>query len=355
MQFEFSDLDILIISPEPWSHLFVSKHHYAKKLAEKGNKVVFLNPPSSEFGMAATDYDNLSITDYKGFVPGFRFFPKVIRKRILRKVFQKIEDMSQCQFDLVWSFDNSVFFDLDALPDNVLTISHIVDKGQDFQFERACRSATICLGVIPEIVDRQKLLNPKSYLIRHGVDILPGPTDEIHMPGSNKHKALYFGNLGMEALDWELMSKAAQRFNEVDFVLIGSNAEKAPIESGLINIFLLDAVGSHQLRSYMAAADILFLFYDSTYMQKFASPHKLMEYFSSGKPIVSPYFEEYRPYSHLITMSATRDEWLTNFELTIDNLATESEEGPSTQRKKLAAENTYLRQLEKIEKLLASV
>ena len=39
------DKSILIVSPEPWAHLFVSKHHYAVHLAQRGNKVFF--PKSS--------------------------------------------------------------------------------------------------------------------------------------------------------------------------------------------------------------------------------------------------------------------------------------------------------------------
>ena len=36
---------ILIISPQGWGDMFISKHHYAIELAKKGNTVYFLNPP----------------------------------------------------------------------------------------------------------------------------------------------------------------------------------------------------------------------------------------------------------------------------------------------------------------------
>ena len=41
------DKVILIISPQPWYQLFVSKHHYAIELAKYGNTVYFLNPPDA--------------------------------------------------------------------------------------------------------------------------------------------------------------------------------------------------------------------------------------------------------------------------------------------------------------------
>ena len=36
---------ILIISPQAWGKMFLSKHHYAIELAKRGNAVYFLNPP----------------------------------------------------------------------------------------------------------------------------------------------------------------------------------------------------------------------------------------------------------------------------------------------------------------------
>src|SRR5215475_10747584 len=38
---------ILILSPQSWGKMMLSKHHYAIALARKGNKVFFLNPPDN--------------------------------------------------------------------------------------------------------------------------------------------------------------------------------------------------------------------------------------------------------------------------------------------------------------------
>jgi len=39
---------ILLISPQSWGNMFVSKHHYALELARAGNTVYFLNPPEEK-------------------------------------------------------------------------------------------------------------------------------------------------------------------------------------------------------------------------------------------------------------------------------------------------------------------
>ena len=339
--------NILLISPEPWDHLFVSKHHYAIELCRKGNQVFFLNPPNGEFSVRKTKYENLSVIDYKGFVKGLYYYPKWIRKREVSKVFRKLERLSQCKFDILWSFDNSVFFDLDTLSKEVLKISHIVDLNQDFQTARAATSANICFGVIPSIVDRLKQYNNYSFLIPHGVELHLKEISRVHLPGEKKKKALYFGNLAMPHLNWLLLKKALETFTEVDFILLGSHHDKVPLD-GYSNLHLLQPVEASHLSDYMAAVDTLFLFYSAEYLTSYASPHKLLEYFSSGKPVVSNAFPEYDKYGDLIYQANNDKEWLTNFSMAI----TETDPQKSKQRIDIALANTYEHRIGEIEQLL---
>ena len=43
--FSLHNKTILLISPQSWGTMFLSKHHYAIELARRGNTVYFLNPP----------------------------------------------------------------------------------------------------------------------------------------------------------------------------------------------------------------------------------------------------------------------------------------------------------------------
>jgi hypothetical protein len=111
----------------------VSKHHYAIELAERGNQVCFLNPPSKRYRLAETEYDNLKVIDYKGFIKGLYVLPRILRIWSQRFVLHQIEKLMEIKFDLVWSFDNSVFYDMEVFGLGTLKISHIVDFNQDFQ------------------------------------------------------------------------------------------------------------------------------------------------------------------------------------------------------------------------------
>ncbi len=82
---------ILVISPESYDHIPVSKHHFSSVLAQLGNKVFFLNPPSETNRVVADEqYPNLFIVDYRA-VPGTNRFPGIIRNVVNRYVIQKIE------------------------------------------------------------------------------------------------------------------------------------------------------------------------------------------------------------------------------------------------------------------------
>ena len=149
-----TDKTILLVSPEPWGHIYVSKHHYAIHLAKRGNKVFFLNPPKGYFSVLDSEYPNLRILDYAGFWRGIRYFPKFLRTINFRLVYKRLEKYAQKKFDFVWSFDNSVFFEFKSLPINVIKLSHIVDLNMDYQFESAAKTASLCLCVSQPIQNK---------------------------------------------------------------------------------------------------------------------------------------------------------------------------------------------------------
>ncbi len=345
-------IKILIISPESWAHIHVSKHHYAIELAQRGNQVFFLNPPGSEYNISDTEYKNVTEVNYSGFLPGLYRMPRAIRIWNQKSVLCRIEKMTSVQFDVVWSFDNSVFYDFDAFGPKPYKVSHIVDLGQDFLTERAAKSADLCLGVIPQIVERLKHYNPNTHLIRHGVKLLDCK-EAVELPGENHFKALYIGNMGMPDLDWGLMSKATVENPEIDFIFIGPQQQIVKSKLGTnSNVFTFGKVRSEELPCYMSAADALLLFYKKSYFQKYASPHKMMEYLSSGKPIVTSHLQDYEAINDLVLMSVNGDDWLYNLKYMQEHYVEYMNNSMRLLRVDFAKANTYNRQIERIERIM---
>jgi len=346
---------ILLISPEPWDHIFVSKHHYAIHLAASGNSVYFLNPPTKSNRVSETKYKNLFCIDYRGFISGLRFLPRFIQMFFTLREFKKIELRAGVSFNIVWSFDNSVFFDFAALPNRILSISHIMDLNQNFQTKKAAQTATVCFGVIPEIVARLKLYNSNSYLIRHGVSINHLNSCDSKLPGNGKLKALYIGNLSMPFIDWDLLTKAITLFDFVDFIFMGSKSHSLNKLKVYSNVFFVDRVPAEELPNYFRVADILLLAYNRDYYTNHASPHKLMEYFLSGKPVVGSFTPEYEAYPDLIYMGKTHEEWLNQLDEIVNNIEVYTKESLVSFRTSFALSNTYEKQIARIQNIIGAL
>ncbi|WKV13429.1 hypothetical protein [Marivirga harenae] len=349
---------ILLISPEPWNHIFVSKHHYATYLAKRGNKVYFLNPPTAQESCEETEYHNVFSVHYQGFIKGLRFFPSLLQRQRIRKKFQKLQKRCRTKFDIVWSFDNSVFFDFSALPQEVYCISHIVDLNQDFNTELAASTANLCIGVIPPLVQRLAKYNDNSFLIGHGVQKFNNQYESITLPGQNTVKALYIGNMDMPHIDWSLMNLLVNQCPKVDFVFLGSKSEHNQAINTLIkkaNGFYLPSVPAKELPQYLITADVLLLAYQLAYDSEYATPHKMMEYLASGKMIMATWTAEYEELyqKELFYMSKSADEYLELFKNVVANLDAWNHTDKKKDRIHYALNYTYDKLIERMEQLMS--
>ncbi|MGJ3234416.1 hypothetical protein [Marivirga sp.] len=349
--------NILIISPEPWNHIFVSKHHYATHLAKRGNKVFFLNPPSDVNEYTLTDFENLYSVNYTGFIKGLRVLPNFIQKRLIARKFQKIQKLCQVQFDIVWSFDNSVFFDLSLLPKSVYRISHIVDWNQDFEFQNASITADLCFASSFNIVEMQRKFNSNSYNIGHGYNKIVDKVKPLKLKGNSIINFGYTGNLDIQYIDWELIDKLIRVFPNVDFHFAGQWKSKASFPNiyNSQNFYYYGKLPANDLPSFYESMDLLMILYQyEKFPEQLANPHKMMEYLGSGKMIVSSWTEEYSKLSAkgLIKMIQNKKEFISELDEVKSNLEYWNKNDLRNSRIDFANQNTYNKLINKIEKLL---
>jgi len=352
----FKEKNILLISPEPWDHIFISKHHYAVYLAKRGNRVFFLNPPSPELSISKTGYQNVFLVNYRGFIKGMRFLPRWLQRLLMRGQFRKLEHLCQCSFQIIWSFDNSVFYDFSAFPSDILTISHIVDLNQDFQTEVAAATADVCLATTDLIEKRLRKFSDQVYKINHGYhEVIALP--EIVMPGASPVKAVYAGNLSMPYIDWKILIEVVSSNPGVDFLLIGpdGSADHDGYKAALLqqpNVFRMGKMSSDLLSGFLNEADILLVCYQEKYFDEQANPHKMMEYLGTGKVVVATFTGEFRSQKNLIEMSASNKELPDIFRRVVSDLPYFNNKLLVNRRKAFAIENSYDRQIERIERIV---
>lgn len=343
--------NILIISPEPWGSCFVSKHHYAINLAKKGNKVFFLSK-NQKTGTAIIP--GLILLNMPEIPKGLRFYPAFLRKKIHHKIGDKLKIMAGCSFDLIWSFDSSVLFDLDCIGPKAFRILHIVDLSMDFEWAKAAHSANLCLGSSHLIVQRLLTANQNSHFINHGFENYERKVISFK---TNRKRVMYAGNLNIKYLDRQRLIKLVSTYPEVDFYFIGDQGNDnlsepgsdrlSDLLSGYENTIFLQSMLPGELRNWLYSAHVLLICYNPIYYDQISNPHKVMEYLSCGKPILSTVLDEYKSLTNLICMSNDEESYIRSLKA----LLTEEDNEKTESRIEFAKNNTYIRQLERINDL----
>lgn len=359
--------NILLISPEPWGENYVSKHHYAITLANQGNKVFFLNPPDKRiFKVSFSTYRNLFIIDYFPIFRGLRKLPGSITAWLTKIELRYLELRSGYNFDIIWNFETSRFFNLSKLPVGRIKISHIVDYTENFNLPLASATADICIGTSDYINKEQKNFNPSVHKIHHGVNINSG-TSSVDFDSPYRIKVGYVGNLCLKYIDWKTVYELCAENKDTGFYFIGPEGKsnlgrKIEVDpymnkvKQLINTFFLGAIPASEIPSYLDLFDILLLVYKADqYREQLANPHKLMEYIASGKITVASYTDEYVNKKELLEMVEDNCELPQRFRDVLHNLAHYNSEEKSALRKHFAFENIYEKQIDRIMQLIKDV
>lgn len=306
--FSFAHKHVLIVSPEPWGEVRMSKHHYAEALLHHKAKVTFLEPYDPAAPAVRTTE---AITVVNGFkpTPGLRFLPRFLRIHLARRDARRLLAVTG-QADVVWSFDNSRLFDLDVFRDAYL-IHHCMDANMDFQLARTVRHAHVSLAVTDEIAMRMAKARWK-YRLESNVCMLPHGwagyiTGQIEVPPAAGKRAFYAGNLAIGYIHWDWLMSLIDAHPDVEFVFAG-NADpeaarpefKDAAAAGIArlqaapNVTLLGRIPARHLPDWYAASDVLLLVYDfERFGPQVHNSHKLTEYLASGTPVVATWTEAF--------------------------------------------------------------
>lgn len=367
---ELINKNILIISPEPWGKSFVSKHHYALELSGRENNVFFLNPPKSGFIGNSHIYEineNLKIIDYNNAFKGINYLPSKLNdlfsyfqiKRILKKI-------GNIRIDVVWSFDPFRFQNLNLFNASI-KIYHTVDVHDTSLEFRIAKHSDILLATSERILAKFDTIKLKKYKINHGVsasflfDRVMDGNDDTKGPV----KVGYIGNLNYHFLDRKVLKEIILNNKEIEFYFIGPYIQKKLTSVNANNDFidflkeqshvhLLGEVPSPDLVKYLHTFDLfLMCYHGSIYKAQMANPHKILEYLISGKIIVSHYIDEYKDKRELLLMANQNEDIPGLFKKAVENLEYYNHQEYVKKRVAYALDNTYLKQIERIEKLIA--
>lgn len=350
---------ILILSPQKWDGLFVSKHHYAIELAKKGNQVYFLGPPdkNSSLELQPTAIENLFVVHHRLFFNRkLRFHLRWLFDFLIQK---HIKLVIRCigKVDIVWCFELNLYKNLNWF-DASFKIFHPVDHLNEAWQYKIGKSADVIFSVADNILEKFNTLDTPKFFINHGLSesyCQPNTLDT-----SNSIRFAYIGNLMIVGLDRDRIKEIIINYPTVNFDFFGNYSTE--IEDDFItflteqpNTFLKGRRSTQELAQLLKIYSGFILCYNpKVESNSGANSHKILEYLSFGKVIVANKIHHYEQHRDLIQMSNFDDnsDYVQLFKDTILNLEELNSEDLINQRRALAFDNSYKKQIERIEQII---
>lgn len=379
----FERKKILIISPQPWSNMKVSKHHYAIELQRRGNQVYFLNPPSINVKRGRcliTDQTNegIIILNYRPTFP-MRWKTKLLLlfNLFIRLDVKKIISAIGSTPDIVWDFEPTQQFANLGWFNAKLKIYHPVDISP--YLSESTKNADIVFSVSENILNFFRHSKTPFYFINHGISegleklakkvILN--TEEAKK--RDKIQIGYIGNLLMEHIDHNGFMRIINDNPELRFEIWGPYLNNINVDSKSINLKITNFIRFlssspnvilHGIQSQdviltrLNSMDAFFWCYNNdTDPNKGSNSHKVLEYLSTGKVTICTNISTYSSIQNenIIIMGFGTSDFVNKFNSVVKNLSFYNSSELQIKRAELALNNTYGKQLTRIEALISEV
>jgi hypothetical protein len=314
----FTFQSVLIVSPQHWGTMHVTKHHYAIELAKLGYNVYFLEPvdanwnwPKSSFKIINTEIPSLRIIKQSVNIPyNLKFHFKLIYDWFIKTHIYNLEREIGA-FDLIWSFDLSNAFPLKYFSNKSKKIFFAADWPNSKVSINAAQSADLIVSVAPEILDEFSSINCKKILVDHAVaDCF---IEEGKMKFIKKDKQIRIGlsgNFLRSDIDRQALLDIIYSFSNINFEFFGSyqfnennlgginNEDTHSFILALLNatnVSLHGMIKPEELAKELRRMDAFMICYDVLKDQsKGTNYHKMMEYLCYSRPIISNYVSRYK-------------------------------------------------------------
>ncbi|HEX2722027.1 MAG TPA: hypothetical protein VHM24_03860 [Gemmatimonadaceae bacterium] len=363
---------ILLISPQPWDHIRVSKHHYAVELAERGNRVYFLEPPAELLDASVRmspvhGVTGLARITYRPRFPfRIRFHARWLFDRLILSQVQRILSVIPEPLDLVWCFEFNLFSNLRAFRAKRV-IFHPVDPISSREQLRPAASADAVISVSEQILSPFRSAGLPVWVINHGLSRPFEKATRCAADWRDQRKTRmprvgYAGNLSRPALNRDVLRMMVSGNPQAEFHFWGpaessstfarrGDADFLSFLKAAPNVLLHGRVGHEQLAEEIQDMDCHVLSYARDERESDRSnSHKILEYLSTGKVIVSSRISSYVAHSDLIRMPPDDDDSVLPKLLTDTlNRLPEFNAAPLQERRReFALDNTYSKQIDRI-------
>lgn len=378
---------ILIISPQAWGKMLISKHHYAIELAKMNYTVYFMNPPNRVNNLKGysieqiKEYPNLYLINYhlpkSKLIDFLRYRCKLtqIYDWYLLQLVKKILHQQQITLEQIWNFDpnlhgylpkytakKKLFFTADI-------IEHISQT-------RAAKNIDVVVAVANELLIKFATTNNKLLLVNHGINQLyqQFATDNLQQlatttqatNNNNRIQVGYIGNLLISCLYIDGLKKIIEENTDIDFhfwgsydaknnnVMGGFNQDLAlqlkTIREQYPNAHFYGVKSAQDIIPHLNKIDAFIYINDSTKdLNGGANSHKILEYLTTGKVVIATHLSYYKSLQLFPMIEKGAEATYPQFfKASIQQLATLNSIAKQKERIMFALNNTYQKNIQKI-------
>ncbi|MCX6210153.1 MAG: hypothetical protein NTZ59_11830, partial [Bacteroidetes bacterium] len=374
---ELKNKVILIISPQAWGKMFLAKHHYAIELAKHNNEVYFLNPPQEEKVTNTVQIkknnivSNLYLIHHSlPFTYKIKFKFKKIFHFLMHYHIKKIEQTINKKIDIIWSFDLGDYYPFKYFSNNPIKFFNPIDEPLNKDGINSAKNCDVIVSITKEILAMYHQSNVPKHFIHHA---LAEEFIELDTPIKNDNIIRFglSGNWLRKDIDTDCLLEIVKENEEVIFEFWGSyktiqsniggesDTEVKRFIAELMvskNVVLHGPIHPSELAQEFRRMDGFLICYDILKDQSHGTNyHKVMEYLSTGKVVVSNNITTYASIPNLLEMSDSRtnnNNLPTIFKNVVSNLKHYNHPAFQALRSNFAKSNLYSKKIGEIEKIL---
>lgn len=356
--------NILIISPEAWRGLHMSKHHVAQGLVDRGNRVFWWGPVRDHHDhVPPPEKAGVQELFARHWLKGVNRLPLAVNRWYYGRIIRELEEQAGVRFDIIWCFDTSRMQVFPRHP--AFRLLHLVDYDILYSGHGLMRSADLIVSTADSINDKVRTIAPGVPLhkVGHALDArwLKGAEALMAPRSATPGLAVYSGQFYNTYIDWDALETVALEHPAIQFRYIGNVDPDYPSDAfqrlrRLPNVEFTGLVTKDDLIPRVREADILFFcFMTDRKLLERANPHKVLEYLSTGNVIVGSRTLEYDGRNDLMLQSHERRDFALRFAEAVRDFATLNTAEARALRIGYAQERTIGHLLDHVQRLVRDV
>lgn len=305
----FESKTIVFMSAVPWEGLYARPQQLCTRLAERGAKVFFVEPPWTILSplkrpellrswlvqerVRSLD-PQLVIFTPRPVLPGHNAFRSVNRLNQRYLAHRVGTEMLRLGWtaDFIWSHLPGTA----DWPRDIPIIYECVDEHSAFgglmrhqvihtmENDLLVRAKAV-FATAESLLERCRLIRKDSRLVQNGADYEHFARASLRVEKKGQTTIGFYGGIGAW-IDLELVYSAARRLKKMHFVMVGPVEPGTSVTDAPENVEFRGLQPYSELPSILAQFDVVMIPFKLSRLTRAVNPIKLYEYFAAGKPVI---------------------------------------------------------------------